>query len=116
MKFLLHDHSDDHSVRSPTSSYDGFSEYSGSMGSDTFDFDLFNQSLMAQRQKRVRKPPDGYLCHLCFGKGHYIKDCPEVCAIVGLTSYVSVYCFISYIHDFFTYHNQNDYMSLYAWN
>jgi len=23
-------------------------------------------------------PPEGYLCHLCFQKGHYIKDCSLV--------------------------------------
>ncbi|XP_046860077.1 zinc finger CCHC domain-containing protein 24-like [Xenia sp. Carnegie-2017] len=27
--------------------------------------------------KKTRRPPDGYLCHLCFCKGHYIKDCPQ---------------------------------------
>ncbi|XP_028408529.1 zinc finger CCHC domain-containing protein 24-like [Dendronephthya gigantea] len=27
--------------------------------------------------KKARRPPDGYLCHLCFCKGHYIKDCPQ---------------------------------------
>ncbi|CAH1116094.1 unnamed protein product [Phaedon cochleariae] len=24
-----------------------------------------------------RPPPAAYLCHLCFRKGHYIKDCPQ---------------------------------------
>ncbi|CBY31888.1 unnamed protein product [Oikopleura dioica] len=24
-----------------------------------------------------RSPPSGYLCHLCFGPGHFITDCPE---------------------------------------
>ncbi|CAG5088715.1 Oidioi.mRNA.OKI2018_I69.PAR.g11944.t1.cds [Oikopleura dioica] len=24
-----------------------------------------------------RTPPSGYLCHLCFGPGHFIKDCPS---------------------------------------
>ncbi|KAL1123462.1 hypothetical protein AAG570_002542, partial [Ranatra chinensis] len=23
-----------------------------------------------------KQPPSTYLCHLCFSKGHYIKDCP----------------------------------------
>lgn len=27
--------------------------------------------------RAVRKPPPNYLCHLCFRKGHYIKDCPQ---------------------------------------
>lgn len=25
-----------------------------------------------------KKPPNSYLCHLCFQKGHFIKDCPQV--------------------------------------
>ena len=28
--------------------------------------------------KPRRKPPNGYLCHLCFSSGHYIQDCPGV--------------------------------------
>ena len=31
--------------------------------------------------KKTRRPPDGYLCHLCFCKGHYIKDCPQVITV-----------------------------------
>ncbi|EDO40865.1 predicted protein, partial [Nematostella vectensis] len=27
--------------------------------------------------KKPKRPPEGYLCHLCFCKGHYIKDCPQ---------------------------------------
>lgn len=26
--------------------------------------------------KCYKQPPATYLCHLCFSKGHYIKDCP----------------------------------------
>nr|XP_033336254.1 zinc finger CCHC domain-containing protein 24-like [Megalopta genalis] len=29
-------------------------------------------------RKPTKRPPPSYLCHLCFKKGHYIKDCPEV--------------------------------------
>ncbi|XP_050298594.1 zinc finger CCHC domain-containing protein 24-like isoform X2 [Anthonomus grandis grandis] len=25
----------------------------------------------------LKRPPAAYLCHLCFQKGHYIKDCPQ---------------------------------------
>lgn len=25
----------------------------------------------------LKRPPNTYLCHLCFQKGHYIKDCPQ---------------------------------------
>ncbi|CAH1405649.1 unnamed protein product [Nezara viridula] len=27
-------------------------------------------------EKCYKQPPASYLCHLCFSKGHYIKDCP----------------------------------------
>ncbi|XP_043212689.1 zinc finger CCHC domain-containing protein 24-like isoform X2 [Amphibalanus amphitrite] len=27
--------------------------------------------------RKQKLPPETYLCHLCFQKGHYIKDCPE---------------------------------------
>ncbi|XP_068081091.1 uncharacterized protein [Anabrus simplex] len=29
-------------------------------------------------RKPTKRPPPTYLCHLCFRKGHYIKDCPQV--------------------------------------
>ncbi|KAK1129770.1 Zinc finger CCHC domain-containing protein 24 [Melipona bicolor] len=28
-------------------------------------------------RKSAKRPPPSYLCHLCFKKGHYIKDCPQ---------------------------------------
>ncbi|KAI4495889.1 hypothetical protein M0802_008295 [Mischocyttarus mexicanus] len=28
-------------------------------------------------RKPMKRPPSTYLCHLCFTKGHYIKDCPQ---------------------------------------
>ncbi|XP_072038393.1 zinc finger CCHC domain-containing protein 24-like isoform X2 [Amphiura filiformis] len=28
-------------------------------------------------RKPGKRPPPTYLCHLCFNKGHYIKDCPQ---------------------------------------
>lgn len=34
-----------------------------------------NQS---SRFRAAKKPPSTYLCHLCFQKGHFIKDCPQV--------------------------------------
>lgn len=33
-----------------------------------------NHSAGAQQTKL---PPSTYMCHLCFSKGHYIKDCPQ---------------------------------------
>ncbi|XP_067828594.1 zinc finger CCHC domain-containing protein 24 isoform X4 [Heptranchias perlo] len=34
-------------------------------------------SLSAEPRKPGKRPPPNYLCHLCFNKGHYIKDCPQ---------------------------------------
>lgn len=28
-------------------------------------------------QKPLKQPPINYLCHLCFKKGHFIRDCPQ---------------------------------------
>jgi len=35
-------------------------------------------SLSSEPRKPSKRPPPNYLCHLCFNKGHYIKDCPQV--------------------------------------
>ncbi|KAJ7987383.1 hypothetical protein DPEC_G00325920 [Dallia pectoralis] len=34
-------------------------------------------SLPSEPRKPSKRPPPNYLCHLCFNKGHYIKDCPQ---------------------------------------
>ncbi|XP_067876639.1 zinc finger CCHC domain-containing protein 24 [Heterodontus francisci] len=34
-------------------------------------------SFSAEPRKPGKRPPPNYLCHLCFNKGHYIKDCPQ---------------------------------------
>ncbi|XP_072279276.1 zinc finger CCHC domain-containing protein 24 [Pyxicephalus adspersus] len=34
-------------------------------------------SLSNENRKPSKRPPPNYLCHLCFNKGHYIKDCPQ---------------------------------------
>ncbi|XP_034951895.1 zinc finger CCHC domain-containing protein 24-like isoform X2 [Chelonus insularis] len=36
----------------------------------------FNELGLLDR-KPTKRPPSTYLCHLCFKKGHYIKDCPQ---------------------------------------
>ncbi|XP_074986892.1 zinc finger CCHC domain-containing protein 24 isoform X4 [Caretta caretta] len=36
-------------------------------------------SLSSEARKPSKRPPPNYLCHLCFNKGHYIKDCPQLC-------------------------------------
>ncbi|XP_063695704.1 zinc finger CCHC domain-containing protein 24-like [Culicoides brevitarsis] len=45
----------------------------------TFDLcDQFNELCIDNyKQKPLRIPPANYLCHLCFKKGHYIRDCPQ---------------------------------------
>ncbi|KAL2083597.1 hypothetical protein ACEWY4_021370 [Coilia grayii] len=40
-------------------------------------------SLSSEPRKPSKRPPPNYLCHLCFNKGHYIKDCPQVSASLG---------------------------------
>ncbi|KAK7112439.1 zinc finger CCHC domain-containing protein 24-like isoform X2 [Littorina saxatilis] len=32
---------------------------------------------LSLERKPAKRPPSSYLCHLCFNKGHYIKDCPQ---------------------------------------
>ncbi|ESO84250.1 hypothetical protein LOTGIDRAFT_108621 [Lottia gigantea] len=39
--------------------------------------DQFCDLSLSIDRKPVRRPPSTYLCHLCFNKGHYIKDCPQ---------------------------------------
>ncbi|XP_029100448.1 zinc finger CCHC domain-containing protein 24 isoform X1 [Monodon monoceros] len=34
-------------------------------------------TLTSETRKPSKRPPPNYLCHLCFNKGHYIKDCPQ---------------------------------------
>ncbi|KAM7072557.1 zinc finger CCHC domain-containing protein 24 isoform 2-T2 [Molossus nigricans] len=38
-------------------------------------------TLTSETRKPSKRPPPNYLCHLCFNKGHYIKDCPQVILI-----------------------------------
>lgn len=35
-------------------------------------------------RRPFKRPPPSYLCHLCFQKGHYIKDCPQVSCILRI--------------------------------
>ncbi|XP_076349513.1 zinc finger CCHC domain-containing protein 24-like [Tachypleus tridentatus] len=39
--------------------------------------DHFSDLTLEFDRKATKKPPPNYLCHLCFKKGHYIKDCPQ---------------------------------------
>jgi hypothetical protein len=40
--------------------------------------DRFTDLTVSLDRKPTKRPPPTYLCHLCFKKGHYIKDCPQV--------------------------------------
>ena len=40
--------------------------------------DHFTDLSLSLERKPTKRPPPAYLCHLCFKKGHYIKDCPQV--------------------------------------
>ncbi|PVD38583.1 hypothetical protein C0Q70_01199 [Pomacea canaliculata] len=37
----------------------------------------FSDLTLSMERKPGKRPPSSYLCHLCFNKGHYIKDCPQ---------------------------------------
>ncbi|KAK7498586.1 hypothetical protein BaRGS_00010246, partial [Batillaria attramentaria] len=39
--------------------------------------DHFSDLSLSIDRKPGKRPPSSYLCHLCFNKGHYIKDCPQ---------------------------------------
>ncbi|XP_014673500.1 PREDICTED: zinc finger CCHC domain-containing protein 24-like [Priapulus caudatus] len=39
--------------------------------------DHFSDLSITMDRKPGKRPPPSYLCHLCFMKGHYIKDCPQ---------------------------------------
>lgn len=39
--------------------------------------DHFADLTLSMDRKPTKRPPPTYLCHLCFKKGHYIKDCPQ---------------------------------------
>ncbi|XP_045425105.1 zinc finger CCHC domain-containing protein 24 isoform X3 [Lemur catta] len=40
-------------------------------------------TLTSEARKPSKRPPPNYLCHLCFNKGHYIKDCPQAPTLKG---------------------------------
>ncbi|GJQ85476.1 hypothetical protein Trydic_g23899 [Trypoxylus dichotomus] len=35
------------------------------------------EDLTIGERRQSKRPPPSYMCHLCFQKGHYIKDCPQ---------------------------------------
>ena len=41
-------------------------------------------NLMKMIKTTNTKVPTSYLCHLCFQKGHFIQDCPQVCLLLVL--------------------------------
>lgn len=54
---------------------------SGALGGNLTDSigdlaDHFTELELVDR-KPTKRPPPSYLCHLCFKKDHYIKDCPQ---------------------------------------
>ncbi|KAK1905915.1 Zinc finger CCHC domain containing protein 24 [Dissostichus eleginoides] len=46
-------------------------------GLNTLTDHFSDLSLSSEPRKPNKRPPPNYLCHLCFNKGHYIKDCPQ---------------------------------------
>ncbi|XP_048761558.1 zinc finger CCHC domain-containing protein 24-like isoform X4 [Ostrea edulis] len=39
--------------------------------------DQFCELSLSVDRKPSKRPPSTYLCHLCFTKGHFIRDCPQ---------------------------------------
>ncbi|XP_038060103.1 zinc finger CCHC domain-containing protein 24-like isoform X2 [Patiria miniata] len=77
-------------ITSPLQSMTMMTSPYGSIGDIADQFS--DLSLSPIDRKMGRRPPPTYLCHLCFNKGHYIKDCPQVCIDArpkgeGLTPY-----------------------------
>nr|XP_004226858.1 zinc finger CCHC domain-containing protein 24 isoform X1 [Ciona intestinalis] len=65
-----------------SSASDSFSSFSSSPPPSPFDSigDLvegFGDLTLGFQTQTTKLPPANYLCHLCFTKGHYIKDCPH---------------------------------------
>lgn len=60
----------------PNGYSDGYSpDYPGTHFAELAE--QFSELSLGLDPRAVRKPPPNYLCHLCFRKGHYIKDCPQ---------------------------------------
>ncbi|XP_019875497.2 zinc finger CCHC domain-containing protein 24 isoform X2 [Aethina tumida] len=59
-----------------TYSYNLYNGYSSNFSDPIQDI---NDQLadLALDRRPIKRPPPSYLCHLCFQKGHYIKDCPQ---------------------------------------
>ncbi|KAK8758924.1 hypothetical protein V5799_003445 [Amblyomma americanum] len=62
-------------------------EYTGAPFPDLAD--QFSELSLGADPRAARKPPPNYLCHLCFCKGHYIKDCPQIPVGGGLRDSVA---------------------------
>ena len=79
---------------------------------DELSLHLSDLSLSGEK-KNSKRPPSSYLCHLCFNKGHFIKDCPQVgqvsyqchpkCCISVLLRCEShsIYCFYLYFYLYY---------------
>ncbi|CAL1527448.1 unnamed protein product [Lymnaea stagnalis] len=68
-----HDYSSLNSTPFPSQSVSSPSPYSSIVDLA----DQFSDLAISQDRRLGKRPPSSYLCHLCFTKGHYIKDCPQ---------------------------------------
>ncbi|KAL3274320.1 hypothetical protein HHI36_015721 [Cryptolaemus montrouzieri] len=59
--------------------YSPYNSYSNNNSVQDSVADISEQlaDLSILERRPLKKPPSSYLCHLCFQKGHYIKDCPK---------------------------------------
>ncbi|XP_014405065.1 PREDICTED: zinc finger CCHC domain-containing protein 24 isoform X1 [Myotis brandtii] len=72
------------SVYKSTSPYGSLNNIADGLSSLTEHFS--DLTLTSETRKPSKRPPPNYLCHLCFNKGHYIKDCPQVWILLWLSS------------------------------
>lgn len=77
-----------------SSSYGGYTNggYNSPVGTINELTDLFND--LSFDCKPTKRPPPSYLCHLCFKKGHYIKDCPQVRIFSYITQITFMFLFL----------------------
>ncbi|CAH6778932.1 Zcchc24 [Phodopus roborovskii] len=69
-----------------TSPYGSLNNIADGLSSLTEHFS--DLTLTSEARKPSKRPPPNYLCHLCFNKGHYIKDCPQLSGVEGYRPYL----------------------------
>ncbi|XP_058806191.1 zinc finger CCHC domain-containing protein 24-like isoform X2 [Phymastichus coffea] len=64
-------------LRGSAMSPSGPCQYDSSLADSIGDLTEHFTELCMLDKKPIKRPPTGYMCHLCFRSGHYIRDCPK---------------------------------------